>query len=290
VRTDAEKARAELILQQMGRMGYDAAAVGGLDLDLGIETLRSLAARSGVKLLAANALGADGRPVFGERVRTRVGKVEVGVFAVVAGEEWERAGLKTTDAADAARTQAEVLRREGAAFVVGLVHMPYGVAQDLARRVGATQGLVDVVVQAHDTGYMQPTRLGTTWVLQSGERAKVLGRAAFGLAGDGAILDISDRLRAQSEIGYAEEAERQARESLKLEKDSARREVFGNRVADMTKQLKAAKARADAKPPRGSRWLEAEFFQLDDKVKDEPGTKAAVDGYIARFGTTVTPH
>src|SRR6266545_1131823 len=119
--------RTDLMLASYKRLGIDVVTVGKRELALTPERLRTALHAANLSVVAANVVGKGGRLVFPADQLLESGDRAVGVFGIleVAGESavWERHGLATTDAAEAARTASESLRARGAQLVVGLFHV-----------------------------------------------------------------------------------------------------------------------------------------------------------------------
>jgi 2',3'-cyclic-nucleotide 2'-phosphodiesterase (5'-nucleotidase family) len=105
---DALSRKARLLLTAYGRMGVDALVPGEREFALGPDRLRALANATGVPLLAANLVGADGERAFPAIRLVRTAKWPIGIFGIVEFSEAELAflsqwGLRTTDPITAAR-------------------------------------------------------------------------------------------------------------------------------------------------------------------------------------------
>ncbi|HCF61158.1 MAG TPA: hypothetical protein DFS52_24570, partial [Myxococcales bacterium] len=135
VPTQAERRKMSFILETMGKLGYDAMAVGERDLVLGVEELKKMAAKAKVTLLAANLLDKGGKRPFEQRKLVTAGGVKVGIFAVAEGAELERKGLKVLPALEQANLQARALRKAGADLVVALLHQDYDSALKTAQKL-----------------------------------------------------------------------------------------------------------------------------------------------------------
>ncbi|MFN7132233.1 MAG: 5'-nucleotidase, partial [Myxococcales bacterium] len=182
---EAEKAK--LIVDTMGRLGYAGMAVGERDIALGVEELKKLAAAAKLPLLAANLEDSKGKKPFVERRVVPVGAVKVGVFAVSNGLEFQKAGLKVLHPLEVAQAQAAALRKEGAEFVVALLHLDYDASLKLTNELKG----VDFAIQSHD-GRVSGTQLvGSTLLVAGGERGRQVGRAKFTLAGKLPYFDLS---------------------------------------------------------------------------------------------------
>ena len=122
-------------------------------------------------VVAANLVGADGKPLFPATRIIHAGEVAVGVFGVLdlAGEAWNPPpGVTVTDPWAAARAAVRSLRAEGARVIVGLFHVAAGPAG--SPELAAAAADVDVVVFGH-AGRAAPPRF-----VRSGARGVDVGQ------------------------------------------------------------------------------------------------------------------
>ena len=180
----AREARTRLALRAYRRLGVDAITVGERDLALGVSRWRALCAEAKVTVVAANLAADDGQLLFPASTLVQAGQVKVGVFGVLEldpSAATAPAGMKVTDAAAAARAAVQSLRAQGARVIVGLFHLPGGLAR--ARQIVAAAGGVDLVVLGH-AGPSAPPGL-----VRAGDRGVDVGQVDVRLAGDGARLE-----------------------------------------------------------------------------------------------------
>ena len=132
--------RAAALVRMQSHIGLNAMAVGERALALGLKELRKLVKTHRLRLLSANLVDARGKLAFEAGFVTEVAGVKVGLFGLTEVPEAQRApiteaGLKTTPAQDAARTEVERLRQQGAAVVIALAHVGIQPARDLMNKV-----------------------------------------------------------------------------------------------------------------------------------------------------------
>ncbi|MBY0372024.1 hypothetical protein K2X33_15170 [bacterium] len=117
-RQEDEKARAELIADAYRMLGVSALVPGKRDLTLGQETLRQLAERAGIALLAANLKDAVGKPVFTRQQVFERDGIKVGITGVVDAEAaWAPWQIDPNGAKDALRA----LKAQGAQLTVLMI-------------------------------------------------------------------------------------------------------------------------------------------------------------------------
>jgi 5'-nucleotidase/UDP-sugar diphosphatase len=151
----------EAVAEVFNAIGYDAAELGNHEFDAGIEPLKSLIAKLGMPVLAANVYGADGKhvPWTKQRIIKEVSGVKFGIFGLVTShmdrlEVPERLkGLTFRREVDEARDQVAALKKEGADVIVAVTHVgyeapdkpPFEGDQTIAREVEG----IDVIVGGH---------------------------------------------------------------------------------------------------------------------------------------------
>ena len=92
-------AKAELIIQTMDLMGYEALAVGEMDLYLGLDRLRSLEEMTNVRFLSANLTDSKGKALFKTSVILKTGGIRVGVIGLTAPPADQRVLTKRMEGA-----------------------------------------------------------------------------------------------------------------------------------------------------------------------------------------------
>jgi 2',3'-cyclic-nucleotide 2'-phosphodiesterase/3'-nucleotidase len=193
----------EPMITAMGRMRYDAMAVGNHEFSFGTAALEKTRTAASFPWLAANVVHTtDGTPAFpGSLVKTlgplRVGVVGVCTPAVPALEDSANlAGLRFLPPVEAARREVERLRgAERCDVVVLLAHT--GLERDPATgagRQGDTPGEnwgyrlaaevkgVDLVILGHTHAVVAAAEIGGTLVTQAGRWGENLGRVDLSLS------------------------------------------------------------------------------------------------------------
>jgi 5'-nucleotidase/UDP-sugar diphosphatase len=186
--------RGEAVIKALGLMGLDASAVGNHDFDYGLETLRGRASEAAFPFLAANVGGAGAEFLTPWIVR-RAGPLRVAIFGlttvdtpVVTHPDNVR-GLTFLSPVETARSLVPELRRR-ADLVVCLSHL--GLEED--RQLAAAVPGIDVIVGGHTHTFLEsPLQVGSTVIVQAGERGAVLGLLELEVR-DGKVTSSSGRL------------------------------------------------------------------------------------------------
>jgi 5'-nucleotidase/UDP-sugar diphosphatase len=151
-------------------MGLDLLAPGNHEFDFGKETYLQRVAEARFAVLAANLRGPDGTVLPGHRdmLVVEAGPVRIGVVgaALPTTPEVSSPGdLRFSSAIDAVRAGAAALRRQGADFVVALVHTD---RETDTRLFDA--GFVDLILTGHDHD-LRIDYFGRTALAESGSDA-----------------------------------------------------------------------------------------------------------------------
>lgn len=263
--TQAERRKMSFILETMGKLGYDAMAVGERDLALGVGELKKMAAKAKVTLLAANLVDKGGKRPFEPRKLVTVGAVKVGLFAVSEGPGFERHGLRALPALEQANQQARALRKAGADLVVALLHQDYDSALKTAQKLER----VDFAIQSHGGRVSSTQTVGKVVLAAGGERGRSLGRAEFELGGKGPLFDRAEAKSARLQLGHIEQTiskykQQQQRATAQAEKDHLER-----LLKTLAKRREELLAKMEAEAPAGRNSVLCELVRLDRRVADD---------------------
>jgi len=172
--------KVKYLAMALSRAAYDAIGLGDQELALGVDRLRELARTYALPFVCANVRDSGGEYVVPPHVVRDVGGRRVGIFSVVADEEYGwpplewRKGLKVEPPAEAARREVAALA--DCDVVVALAHLPMDEARALARDVPG----IHVVVCGHEPKTLQkPESVGDGIVVATGEAGRILGALTF---------------------------------------------------------------------------------------------------------------
>jgi 2',3'-cyclic-nucleotide 2'-phosphodiesterase (5'-nucleotidase family) len=271
-----EKARAVLLLEQMEALGTAAMAVGARDLSLGTDFLAQTVKGKKLKLLSANLVDAEGKPLFAASTVVTVGGVKFGVVGVSpSGPVSTAKGVKGLPPTKAALSEARRLReQEKVDVVVLLAALPEDELQPLSVQVGTT---VDFLLQSHEGHAFLPRRNDFAVLLGAGDRGRQVARLELSLDGKGPFQDLSSAERAQQGIKLVEENLQQARRSLAAAKDETVRASWRETITSLEKRVQQLTLEAKLVGKAGERTFRFSYLQLGSDVVDDPELKRRVE-------------
>ncbi len=277
-RQEAADLKARFLAAEVARLPFGGAALGEGDLVRGPEQVLP-------KRLVANGTGAAF--IVPSRIQ-QVGAIKVGILGVSAPEVLRRAGLKAEDPAEAARREAERLRREGAEVVIALAALERAGARRVARSAP-----VDFVVvgQSVGDGLERAEAVGSAFLVAPAVEMQKIGRIDLVLRGDGARPGLLDAGSAEGQALEKAEVERKVKD-LELEisrwiGDKAADAAF---VAGRRKELGELRARAAAlataswKAPESGSYFSSRLIPLRRVLPRDPALASAMKRLDKQMG------
>jgi 2',3'-cyclic-nucleotide 2'-phosphodiesterase (5'-nucleotidase family) len=171
-----ERPKIDFQFDVMALLGYDVVGVGDRELAYGLETLRALAAKSKLSLVASNVIEkATGKPAFATSKIVKKNGVRIGVFAVLNPKldlnTAAAAAVTVGDPLAATQEMVAKLRKE-VDVVVCLAHVGRVEGEDLAAQVPG----IDVVILSHQPGIVAEGRhVNDAVTVASGQQIQNMG-------------------------------------------------------------------------------------------------------------------
>jgi 2',3'-cyclic-nucleotide 2'-phosphodiesterase (5'-nucleotidase family) len=271
-----DQVRARFVLEQMGKLGTRAMAVGVRDLSAGLDFLLGEAKKGPVKLLSCN-LQRGGKPVFEASTIVEVGGLKVAIIGVsapgpivIGAPDVAAAGT-----VEAVRGALKTLGKHDLTLVLAASN--YADSLELAQQL---KGQVDFVVQSGEfRGTQPPQRVESsdTFVFASGQKGQALGKLTFDRGkgrGHGPVSDLTaaESDRQQLEFVKGQVATLEGR--LKAAKDPKAKADL-ERTMQSIRERQAALTKTVSLPP-GARTMKLEWVVLNSSVADDPALKAEV--------------
>jgi 2',3'-cyclic-nucleotide 2'-phosphodiesterase (5'-nucleotidase family) len=165
--------KAQVIIESLNLMGYDAIGVGDDDLTLGKEFLVELWKKAGIPILSSNLIDErSGKPIFQTHVLKEINGLRIGIFSLLSPEVFSgptdprRKGISLRPPVEAAQNLVKELQPR-ADLIILLSHMGYPKDMELAQAVSG----IHLIVGSH-TGMnlTYPPVVKNTIILQSGSK------------------------------------------------------------------------------------------------------------------------
>jgi 2',3'-cyclic-nucleotide 2'-phosphodiesterase (5'-nucleotidase family) len=269
------KARAELILSQMDAQGTAAMAVGTRDLVLGVDFLKKATKKAKLKLLSANLVDGQGKPLFPASMVTTAGGLKVGIVGASPELPKGSGGPQGLPVQPAVTAEVKRLReQEKADVVLVLAAVPYEEALRLAERVEGA----DFVVQSHEgrgAGMAQRGALAT--LIPPGERGRQLAKLELTVNGPGRFADMSEQNRAKEGLRFVEANLARAKERQAAAKDEASRKALGETVASLEARRATLEKNAAGSETDAARTHLLSYIQLGADVPGDPAVQKLVE-------------
>ena len=209
----AENTQGKVIIEAMNLLGYDAMAIGNLDLRLGPEVLRQRISEAKFPILSANVALADSAELLAQPyVIRKVGGCQVGIIGLTSdlakltlGEAGQPYSILTANDV-LPKYVAELSKKTN--LIVVLSNMGLDEDQRLSSQVPG----IDLIVGGRTNVELEEgwanEQTGTV-VVQAGHKGGWLGRCALHLDGAGEVTEHSCSLFFLTDE-YADDAEMQA--------------------------------------------------------------------------------
>jgi 2',3'-cyclic-nucleotide 2'-phosphodiesterase (5'-nucleotidase family) len=140
------------MIEMLNAVGVDVAVLGNHEFDFGPDIAKARMNESRFPWLAANVLGADGKPFNGNpgRLLREIGGFKIGILGLLTPETQSLSspGKDVTFApvVETGATVAKALKAEGADVIVALTHLTIQEDRELAAKVKE----IDVILGGHD--------------------------------------------------------------------------------------------------------------------------------------------
>jgi 2',3'-cyclic-nucleotide 2'-phosphodiesterase (5'-nucleotidase family) len=275
-----EKARADLLLEQMNALGTAAMAVGLRDLTLGTDFLlkATQGPKAKMKLLSANLVDAGGKPLFPASTVVTVGDVKFGLVGLSPeGPVATAKGVVGRPPVPAAIAESRRLReKEKVDVVVVLAAVPYMEAIKLSNQGGDA---MDFIVQSNEgRGQGVAQRNDYATLVTPGERGRQLARLEVSLdGGKGPFVDLTEADRARENLKILDTNIQQAKARLASMKDEAARNALQEAVANFESRRKLLAAQAGGSTQGLKRTHRLTYIQLGSEVADDAELKKRVE-------------
>ena len=186
----ALQSEGRVIVEAMNAMGYDAMAVGQMDLAKGVDTLLARAKEAHFSILSCNLVGAqDQKPIFQPYTILERGGLRFALLGVTEPEALQAPGVReVAQVLDPAATVNKYLAELNGQFDVLIVLSHLGVEGDRALAQAVPE--INLIVGGKSKRLMSvPDIVGNTFITQMGYDGEWLGRLDVTLDAQGQLRD-----------------------------------------------------------------------------------------------------
>ena len=192
-----DRQKAELSLQAMAKMDYDAYNLGARELVYGQEFIKSRMASSGIPLLCGNVMQAEeGTPFATPYTIKDLGGVRVGILGLMSNlfiaprHKVEDKPISVRDYREVASELIPEIKKQ-CQIVIVLGHLTLEEAGELAEKVPG----ISAIILAWGMGIIDPPlEYGGTLILSAGTQGTHLGELYLDIGPDGKFLSHDSRL------------------------------------------------------------------------------------------------
>ncbi len=180
--------KANLIIDSLNLMGYDAFGIGDDDLALGKEFLLEMSRKANFPFLSSNVIDeATDKPLFESHLIKEIGGLRIGIFSLLAPDAFpnpydpRRKGLLLRSPTETAQTMVKELRGK-ADLIILLSHLGYPKDVELAQTVPG----IHLIVGGHSgVNLPNPPVINKSLILQMAPKGLYGGRLHLSLHSDG---------------------------------------------------------------------------------------------------------
>jgi 2',3'-cyclic-nucleotide 2'-phosphodiesterase (5'-nucleotidase family) len=265
-----ERAKAEVIAKTLGKLGVKAMAVGMRDLSMGPELVSELGRKYKVEPLSAN-LVKGGKLIFAPSAVYTAGPLRIGVIGLSPANPFGRfPGVEGKPLVAAASAEAKKLKGKVDLIVV-LAAVPYPDALEVANALGSQ---VDLILQTHDLrGTALPVAGKGSWVLNVGERGRVVSRIDLDLSGGGPLVDMGELKRLEQTQKGLEAQVKETRKRLDAAKGNpANQRSLAATLAQFEARQVEVAAKLQSGASQGARTFALTYANLGADVPSDEAT------------------
>jgi len=268
--------KANLIVESLNLMGYDAIGIGDDDLTLGKEFLLEISKKANFPFLSSNLLDeASGETLLQSSVIKEVKGLRIGIFGLLSPDFFtnpsdpRRKGLNIRPPVETAQAMVKELKPK-TDLIILLSHLGYGKDMELARTVRG----INIIVGSH-TGInvTYPPPLNTI-ILQTGSRGVFGGRLDLVFSNREPVFYNSEKkISLEKALNYINqrltsketpEAEKTRLQRTKEETERTLKQLQGNLFTN-------------------------HIISLQEKMKEDPDIKKMIEDYKTKTQTTENP-
>jgi len=270
--------KAQVILEGINLMGYDALGIGDDDLTLGRDFLIEMSKKPQFPFLSSNIINEDsGKLLFQPYLLKEIAGMRIGIFGLFSPDLFlgpsdpRRKGLIIRDPVETARAMVRELQPK-TDLIILLSHLSYPKDVELAQNISG----IHLIIGAHTgANLLYPPLIKNTYLLQMASRGMYGARVDFTFNNDTfSFYNSTEKRSLESRLNYIkyrlmakETPEREKAQWLKSKQDTER----------ALAQL------------QGKNEFTNIIFPLREGMKDHPDILKRIDEYKSKYPETEKP-
>jgi 2',3'-cyclic-nucleotide 2'-phosphodiesterase (5'-nucleotidase family) len=265
-------AKANLMVEALNLMGYNAMGIGDDDLTLGKDFLISLSKKANFPFLCSNLVdGESGKPVFQSDIIKEVNGLRVGIFGLISPDTFSGPqdprlkGMRIQNPVETAQRIVKELK-PNTDLIILLSHLSYPKDSEMAQ---AAPGIQIIVGSHTGVSLTYPPIVKDTVILHTPPRAMHAGRFALAfLSNDAGFYNVSTKRSFENNLT-----------NLKLrlnakETSPAEKEQYQRLIGDIERSLKQL---------QGKNEFSNFIVPLNEGFKEQPEISKLIEDFNKTF-------
>lgn len=265
-------AKANLMIEALNLMGYNAMGIGDDDLTLGKEFLISLSKKATFPFLCSNLVdGESGKPVFQSYIIKEVNGLRVGIFGLISPDTFsgpQDPRLKGLTIQNPVETAQRIVKelKPNTDLIILLSHLSYPKDSEMAQ---AAPGIQIIVGSHTGVSLTYPPIVRDTVILHTPPRAMFSGRFALAfLSNDAGFYNVSTKRSFENNL-----TNMKLRLNTK-ETSPAEKEQYQRLIGDIERSLKQL---------QGKNEFSNFIIPLNELFKEQPEISKLIEDFNKTF-------
>lgn len=265
-------AKANLMIEALNLMGYNAMGIGDDDLTLGKEFLISLSKKATFPFLCSNLVdGESGKPVFQSYIIKEVNGLRVGIFGLISPDTFsgpQDPRLKGLTIQNPVETAQRIVKelKPNTDLIILLSHLSYPKDSEMAQ---AAPGIQIIVGSHTGVSLTYPPIVKDTVILHTPPRAMFSGRFALAfLSNDAGFYNVSTKRSFENNL-----TNMKLRLNTK-ETSPAEKEQYQRLIGDIERSLKQL---------QGKNEFSNFIIPLNELFKEQPEISKLIEDFNKTF-------
>ena len=265
-------AKANLMLESLSLMGYDALGIGDDDLTFGMEFLGELSKKAPFPFLSSNLVDAEsGKPVFQSSLIKEVNGLKVGIFSLLAPDAFSGPqdprlkGLTLQNPIETAQRIARELK-PNTDLIILLSHLGYPKDVEMAQTVPG----IHIIVGGHSgVSLTYPPIIKDTVILQSPMKGMYFGQFELTFfSGSAGFYNTATTRSLENNLSNLRSR------SNRKEAPKTEREQYQRMIGDAERSIKQME---------GKNQFSNAIFPLSDQIKEDPRGLKLLEDFKTHF-------